>query len=243
VTASLSEAQSNKRLERTPHERASLLRCVGEPLERNVRRFKSCLEMRPLILLTLVLLIAGTTCAQTDRLSLDTKITDQKYCGGDYTDMAMLRLSLQLTYTNDLARPLILYKGSDLISYVLIAADSERILAKQYESNIHVGWVTSGPTLRERAQPGNEFIVLQPRESFRTSGSVNVPVALEPASQFLKSGQHVMQVVVETWPTDEPQLARLRKKWERSGYLWGANVRSEPMPFIVEAQPKTVECK
>ena len=29
-------AQSNKRLERTPHERASLLSCVGEPLKRNV---------------------------------------------------------------------------------------------------------------------------------------------------------------------------------------------------------------
>jgi len=201
--------------------------------------------MRPLILPTLVLLIAVTIYGQSGRLSLTTKITDQQYCATDYTDMAMLHLSLRLTYTNDSAQPLILYKGSDLIDYVLVAADSERILAKQYESNIHVGWVTSGPSaLPEAGQPGKEFIVLQPGESFQTTGSVNViPVALEPRNQLLKSGQHVMQVVVETWPTDEAQLEHLRKKWERFGYLWGANVRSQPMPLIVEAQPKLVECK
>src|SRR5258705_2862650 len=32
-----SAAKSNKRLERTRHERAALLSCVGEPLKRNVR--------------------------------------------------------------------------------------------------------------------------------------------------------------------------------------------------------------
>jgi hypothetical protein len=31
----------NKRLQRTRHERASFLRCVGEPLKRNVRRLRS----------------------------------------------------------------------------------------------------------------------------------------------------------------------------------------------------------
>ena len=199
--------------------------------------------MQRLILLWLILPIAGTTSAQTDRLSLTTKITGQKYCGGIYSDMAMFRTSLQLSYTNVSSRPLILYKGSNVISYVLVAVDSEHILNKQYESNIHVGWVTSRVPLRERAQPGNEFIVLRPGDSFQANGSVDVPIALEPGNQFLKSGQHVMQVVVETWPTDEPQLDRLRRKWERIGYLWGANVRSEPMSFAVEPKPKVVECK
>ena len=32
-------AAANKRLERTRHERASLVSCVGEPLKRNVGRF------------------------------------------------------------------------------------------------------------------------------------------------------------------------------------------------------------
>jgi hypothetical protein len=199
--------------------------------------------MRRLILLPLLLLIVGNTRAQTDRLTLTTRITDQKYCGGIYTDMAMLRLSLHLTFTNSSSRPLILYKGSDLIHYVLVATDTERILNKQYESNIHVGWVTSSVTLRERSHPGDEFVVLRPSESFQADSSANVPIALESGTQFLKSGQHVTQVVVETWPTDEKQLSRLRKKWERVGYLWDANVRSEPMPLAIETKPNVVECK
>jgi hypothetical protein len=199
--------------------------------------------MRRLIPFSLVVLIAATTSAQIDRVSLKTKITEQKYCGGIYSDMATLRMSLQLTYTNASSAPLILYKGSDLISYVLVAADSPHILNKQYESHIHVGWVTVGVTLRDRAQPGNEFIVLRPGDSFQANVSADVPIALEPGNQFLQSGRHVMQVVVETWPTDEAKLDHLRKKWERIGYLWGANVRSEPMPFVVESKPVVVECK
>jgi hypothetical protein len=35
---------ANKRLERTRHERASLLSCVGEPLKRSVIRLSDCHE-------------------------------------------------------------------------------------------------------------------------------------------------------------------------------------------------------
>ncbi len=199
--------------------------------------------MRHLILLSLLLLVAGNTGAQTDRLTLTTKIRDEKYCGTDYTDLALLRLSLHLTFANDSSRSLILYKGSDLIHYVLVAADTERILNKQYESNIHVGWVTTSVTLREGAQPGDEFVILRPGELFQADSSVNLPIALEPGTQSLKPGQHVMQVVVETWPTNDKQLNRLRKKWGGVGYLWDANVRSEPMAVVVETKPRLVECK
>src|ERR1043166_6258318 len=108
--------------------------------------------MSRLILLPLILLTATTAFTQASHLILTTKTTDEKYCGGIYTDMAMLRMSLQLTYRNDTSRPLILYKGSDLISYVLVASNSQQILAKQYEMNIHVGWVTSKVTIDQRAQ-------------------------------------------------------------------------------------------
>ena len=44
--ALLSQAAHNKRLERTRHERASLLSCVGEPLKRNVRRLATTAARR-----------------------------------------------------------------------------------------------------------------------------------------------------------------------------------------------------
>jgi hypothetical protein len=199
--------------------------------------------MRRLILLPLIFLTNGLIFAQTDRLSLTTKITDQKYCGGDYSDMAMLRMSLRLTYRNETSKTLILYKGSNLISYVLIAKDAPQIRNKQYEMNMHVGWITSEGKLREGDQPGNELAVLQPGDIFETKGDINVPVALEPGTQFVKSGDHVLQVVIETWHTDETSLDRLRKKWERTGYLWGDNIRSDPVPFTVAIKPNVVQCK
>lgn len=216
---------------------------MGEPLERSVRRFDRGSEMRSLILLTLLFLTSGPTFAQIERLSLTTRITDQKYCGTDYSDMAMLRMSLKLTYRNETSNTLILHKGSNLISYILIAADEAQIRNRQYELNMHVGWVTSGGELSEGSQPGNEFAVLRTGDTFETDGVINVPVALEPGPQFVKSGSHVLQVVIETWPTEETSLERLRKKWERTGYLWADNIRSDPMAFTVATNPRLVECQ
>jgi hypothetical protein len=200
--------------------------------------------MRHLILLPLLLLVTGNTIAQTDRLTLTTTITDERYCGTDYTDM-VIDLSLHLTFTNSSSRQLILYKGSgDVTYYVLVAADKQRILKKQYESTIQLRWSTRSVTLHEGAQPGDEFVVLSPGESFQADGSVSFPIDLKPGTDlFLKPGQHVIQVGVATWPTDEKQLNRLRKKWEHVGYLWDDDVRSEPMALVVETKPKLVQCK
>jgi hypothetical protein len=44
-------APHNMRLERTRHERASLLSCVGEPLKRNVMRLQYSLIWRDLLAL------------------------------------------------------------------------------------------------------------------------------------------------------------------------------------------------
>ena len=61
--------------------------------------------------------MAATTSAQTDRLSLTTKITDQKYCGGIYTDMAMLR---QISATSLNSKNINF--NSDLISDIVVRA-------------------------------------------------------------------------------------------------------------------------
>jgi hypothetical protein len=205
--------------------------------------------MRAISSLILTLLLSGLVFSQTKvdsnsaSLKLTTKIIEQKYCDNDYSDMAMLKLSLQLTYTNLSQQPLILYIESNLIYYVLVGASEQKLRNKQYEANIHVGRVTSGTKLNEGSTPGEEFIVLNPNESYRTDGDVSIPIDLDGTTQFLKSGGHVLQVVTETWPSDEAQLDKLKKKWNTAGLLWGKNVRSEPMPFSLEKRPKVVRCK
>ena len=205
--------------------------------------------MRAISSIVLTLLLHGTLFSQTEAVSdspglkLTMKIMEQKYCDSDYSDMAMLRVSLQLTYVNIGRRPLIIYKGSNLIYYVLVGSNEQKLRNKQYEANIHVGWVTSGTKLKEGSQPGKEFTVLNPHESYQTEGDVSIPVDLNGTTQFLKSGEHVLQVVTETWPADEAQFDKLKRRWNNTGFLWGKNVRSEPMPFSVERKPNLVECK
>src|SRR5437868_101553 len=75
------------------------------------------------------------------RLRLTTRMIEQKYCDSDYLDMAMLRLSLRLMYTNVGEQPLILSKQSGLIHYLLVSRNEEEARDKHYEQNVHVGWV------------------------------------------------------------------------------------------------------
>jgi hypothetical protein len=199
--------------------------------------------MERVTILVFMLLINVPTRAQTDRLSLTTEITNQRYCGTDYSDLAMLNISLKLIYRNASSETLILYQGSSLISYILIAPDVTQLRDKQYELNMHVGWITSGRKLREGNSPGKEFAILRPGDTFHTNGIIRVPVELEPGAKFLKSGDHVLQVVIETWPADQTVLDRLRKKWDRTGYLWANNMWSDPMPLNVSTKPDVVACK
>lgn len=204
--------------------------------------------MKKILLIATVLLLAASASPQTESdpsLRLTTSIVAQKYCASaGYTDMAMLRLSLRLTYTNVGAKPLIVYRGAGLMHYVLVSANEEAARNRQYETDMHVGWVTSGPELNEGSKPGNEFVVLRPGANFIIDDvDESIPIDLNSTTEFLKPGQHVLQGVIETWPGDEKQFERLSKKWASVGLLWSRNVRSEPMPFSVDKNPKLMECK
>lgn len=206
--------------------------------------------MKAMLSLTLVSLVSSPAATQdaTRReqadLRLTTRIVKLRYCDSGYPDMAQLRMSLQLTYVNAGQQPIILYRGSYLAQYVLISHNDQDARNKEYEVNQHVGWVTSGdPKVAEGIEPGDEFVVLTPGRSYRTEAEISTPVALGQGSQFLKSGKHVVQIVVDPWLGDDTQLERLRSKWKKSGFLWGSPVRSEPMPLEVDIEPKIVRCK
>jgi len=157
--------------------------------------------------------------------------------------MALLRASLQLTYLNAGQQPIILYRGSSLAEYVLISRNAQDAKNKRYEVNQHVGWVTSGePKLVEGIEPGDEFVVLTPGQSYRTETEISTAVAIEQSSNFLKPGKHVLQIVVDPWLGNDTQLERLKSRWKKTGLLWGSLIRSEPMPIEIEIEPKIVRC-
>jgi hypothetical protein len=203
------------------------------------------------IFLIALLLIASTSASsrpeassEAPSLELITTITKQRYCDSGYSDMALMWISLQLTFTNKADQPLILYKGSNLPHYVLVSLNELNASNKQYEVNQHVGWVTTGePKLAEGSKPGREFVVLRPSGSYHTEAEVSLSIALGPDSKFLKAGNYVLQIIVDKWPTDEIQFNRLKQKWRRTGELWGRAIKSEPMPFEVKRSPVIEECK
>src|SRR5713101_5822392 len=166
--------------------------------------------MKAMLSLALVLWMSNPAATQdaTRReqadLRLTTRIVKLRYCDSRYPDMAQLRLSLQLTYGNAGQQSIILYKGSYHATYVLISRNDQDARNKEYEVNQHVGWVTSGdPKIAEGIEPGGEFIVLTPGSSYRTEAEISTPVALGQGSKFLKSGKHVVQIVLDTWLGDD----------------------------------------
>jgi hypothetical protein len=203
------------------------------------------------LLTTVLLLLAGATAlaqanANTTKpsLRLTTSITEQRYCESGYPDMAQVSMSLELTYTNVGEGPVILYKGSNLAHFIRVSLNEQNARDKKYELDQHVGWVSSvEPIQAEDSEPGSEFAVLFPGESYKAKTDILFPVGLGRSDQFLKPGKYVMQIVVEAWRGENGRLGRLRDKWEKSGFLWGSPVESEPMPIEVEKEPKVVQCK
>ena len=96
--------------------------------------------------------------------------------------------------------------------------------------------------MAERSEPDDEFVVLGAGRSYRANTEISIPIARDESTKFLKPGGHVLQIVVETWPEEESQFDRLRKKWMKTGLLCGSNVRSEPESFEVQEHPKLEQC-
>ena len=61
------------------------------------------------------------TSGEKENLGLTTRILEVRYCDSGYEDMALLKMSLQLTYLNSGKRPLILYRWTPLPDYVLVS--------------------------------------------------------------------------------------------------------------------------
>lgn len=182
---------------------------------------------------------------QKSSLQLTTNIVSQRYCAGD-EDLDSLQLELRLCYTNIGRQPLILYKGSNDISRVMVSRDAERAAAGQFEANGSVTRVTDGSRVNvEGSTPGEMFVVLPSGASYQTKTAVSVLVARGDASRVagaITADEYVLQVEVPTWAESDDLAKKLRRRWRQSGFLWYDPVTSMPMPFKVEKQRAVVNC-
>jgi hypothetical protein len=179
-------------------------------------------------------------------LKLTVKVVDQKYCTGD-ADLDGLRINVRLVYINTSNRPLILYKGSNLISRIMISNSLAKIEAGRYEVDSSVTQLTAGggQCFNGTVPPSRCFVILPPASSYEVQGTIGILVIRDYGRKIagaVGSGEHVVQVQVSTWPNSEALAEKLHRRWERSGCLWYGPITSEPLTFTVQKQREVVDC-
>jgi len=182
---------------------------------------------------------------QEPSLQLSTSIISQKYCAGD-AELDGLRMKLLLHYTNNGQQPIILYKGSSLVSRLMVSGSAEDAAAHRFEVNASLTQVTEGSGVKvEAPTPGPLFAILAPGTSFDTEESVSVFAVrgdMRRIEGAISSGEHVLQIEVPTWPGSNDLAKNLHDLWQGSGYLWYEPVVSAPMRFKVERKRSVREC-
>lgn len=179
-------------------------------------------------------------------LQLTISVVSQKYCAGD-AELDGLRMNLVLHYTNTGQQPLILYKGSNLISRLMVSHNPEDAAARRFEVNASLTQVTDGSNVKvETTTPGALFVILPPSASYDTEESVSVFAVRDDARRIegaISSGEHVLQVEVPTWPASNDLAKKLHDLWQRSGCLWYEPVTSAPTArFKVKRNRSVTDC-
>jgi hypothetical protein len=191
----------------------------------------------PLSLL-IVLSLSNNLNAQTQasNLQLETKLTEQKICIENH--LYVYRLSFELIYTNMGTKTLILYKGSNSISYVRVARHETDLAEKKYEIDMSVSWYTSGRGSTDAGYaPDERFKVLKPGKSFKTYGKSSILTETP-----LAAGEHIMQIIIPTWDDTEQQYQTLKARWHKTGELWARNAFSIPTKLLIEENRKLKKC-
>lgn len=189
----------------------------------------------------LLLLITVYFCniyvfAEETSLRLELKVLGIQHCldGESHS----YRIGLEIKYTNAGAENIILDRGSDKISYLMIARNETDLTAKRYETSYSSTTVTSGSRPYEAGStPDASFIILKPGKTYRTWAKeyviVKTPLAL---------GEHLLQVIIPTWNDTEKKYEVLKEKWKKTGKLWGRGTFSVPATLIIQDTKKVKRC-
>lgn len=181
----------------------------------------------------------------TIALQLTMKIVGEAYCKGD-SELDGLRLDVLFNYTNVGNQPLILYKGSNLVSRTMVSRNPVDAAAKRFELNSSLTQLTAGGSeCFKGLVPNKCFVILTPDSSYEVKGVVGIFAVRDDARRIegaISSGEHVLQVEVPTWPESNELAIKFRSLWQPSGCLWYEPLTSSPMSFTVAKQRKIVDC-
>ena len=200
--------------------------------------------MISLLLLVTTLLTFATDSSTPPALKVETQLLGGKYCAGD-DEVATHLMRLRVRYTNTSAKPIILYKGSNVVTTVMVSKSAADAVARRHELSLPLTtYQASGRPLSETTRLDNRFVILRKGASFETTVEVAVPFAKkgEAPAGTVAAGEHFLQVQLATWPESAELAETLRKRWRLRGYLWSGITESGPMRFKIDNQVQTINC-
>jgi hypothetical protein len=189
--------------------------------------------------------MTNTAQSAEAKLQLSTSIIEQRY--SVEAGSRLLRLMLNLTYSNTGNRPILLDKKSSLIYRKMISRNLKAASDKKYEydeSSHFIGvrsMQAAGFQMDTQITPDKEkktFITLKPGESYSVKEEIILRLydGTKDTEGHLHPGTHFLQVRVATWfYIADPNT--YREQWRNEGYLWSQNITSLPMSLTVEKFP------
>lgn len=203
--------------------------------------------MNRILLSVLLLLFGGHSVAvatgEADNLRLATSISNLSYCRDPiYEEEFDVFIKLQLTFTNVGQKPIILEKEPNLITYWRARPNLKELELADYTHTLWISSDNEGVTETGNA-PSVNFVVLQLGESYRSEAEIHIPSARFLIEKgVIAKGAQYLQIVIPKWSGNEKQARFLKDRWKKVGVLWSDSIRSQPMLFSIEPQPKVLEC-
>ena len=172
------------------------------------------------------------------QLQLSTSVIEQRY--SVEARSRLLRLMLNLTYSNIGNRSLLLDKKSSLVYRKLlsrnrVAASNGRYDYDESSSFIDVRSMRAGGMQLESTPKKEAFVILKPGESYSLKATLTLRLydGTKGTEDFLHPGIRYLQLRVATWYYfADPDV--YREQWRNDGYLWSQNITSMPMPLTVK---------
>jgi hypothetical protein len=172
-------------------------------------------------------------------LQLSASVIEKKHHCSDFVGF-----KVRLTFKNVGKRPIILDKRS-LVARLTVSRDLEAAAAKRYEVERRYDSFGLGDYFDVDPSDMSNFIILKPGEDYSLDtgvGSFWVADGAPPLKGYLNAGTHYLELKVVTW-TYFTGPAPLSRKWADKGLLWIEGLSSPPIPFTVEVDHQSPECR
>jgi hypothetical protein len=171
-------------------------------------------------------------------LKLTTTILNESHC----TD-GRIRYSLLFKFTNVAGKKVILGKFKPVVTRYMVSRSRKDATARKFETDarILVGLDDASSSFDANLDESH-FVVLDVGGSYEVKEQFSLSYK-DAKEKPLRTGIHLLQLVVPTWYHPRASNIEWREKWRDKGYLWSDSLVSDLMPFNIVKSPTFSECQ